>query len=318
MRSALLEHRELRRKREQEDQEQPWRGEPILELQRVAGNQAVTKLLRDKKGQKAETAPTGLTKEEKEDKVRVLTDWIRFTPPTEFADQYGKNAPTTKDLYTRKLLEKIRGAPHVQESLKSKKNMQALAEDDDWGVNTYNELTLKKVVDDNWGKTFAGTIGKEFTPFDQHDCVFAAITHVLGFGDDLKSDIRAEKAVADAFVHAYGEVEDSILYRVMERLGWAFAGKFQKWEEFIAQAGGDTFIVSENKDAGGTTGHVTAVAPDLTAVQINGNGTKLKIYDRQVERKGGSRNEPLFAVYAWKVDVTSKVAEQIIETLSRG
>jgi hypothetical protein len=148
-------------------------------------------------------------------------------------------------------------------------------------------------------------------PFNKHDCVFAAITHVLGFGDDLKSDIKLEQALADALQHRYGEVEDSILYRVMERLEWPFVQRFEKYADFLAQAGTDTFILSENKDTGGASGHVIVAEPD-TATQIKG-GTKMKLYDRQGRRSGGTagRADPRFAVYAWRVNGASAFATEV-------
>jgi hypothetical protein len=285
----------------------------LLALQRHAGNQAVTKLLRNGKG-KGKTATAGLSEDEKKDKVRILTDWVKFTPPEEFVNQWGKPAVKTKEEYLAKLLEKIRNAAHIQESLKSQKNMQKLSEDDDWGDGTYNANTLKTVVQSTWGKPNTDKIGKAWAPFDKHDCVFAAITHVLGYGDKT-SDIKLEQALADELRHQYGEVEDSILYRVMEKLGWVFVGRFEKWTDFTDQAGADTFIVSENKDSGGTSGHVIVAEPDQ-ATQVSGNGTKVRLYDRQNLRFGSGRQDPRFAVYAWKVDTTTKLASDIAGKLA--
>ena len=312
--SPSLVEREPARVRKPEPEPRPRREHALLALQRSAGNHAVSMLLRDKTKKGANT-PTGLSEEEKKDKVRILTDWVKFTPPEEFVNEWGKPAVKTKEDYVAKLLEKIRNAAHIQESLKSQKNMQKLVEDDDWGEGTYNANTLKTVVQSTWGKPNTDRIGKAWAPFDKHDCVFAAITHVLGYGDK-GSDIKLEQALADELRHQYGEVEDSILYRVMEKLGWVFVGRFEKWADFTAQAATDTFIVSENKDSAGTSGHVIVAEPDQ-ATQVNGNGTKTKIYDRQNLRFGSGRQDPRFAVYAWKVDTTTKLASAISGALAQ-
>ncbi len=313
---SLLEREPARARRQPEPVVAPRHQHPLLALQRAAGNHAVSMLLRENGDKKDGKGPTALTEEEKKDKIRILSDWVKYTPPEEFVNEWGKPAVKTKEEYLAKLLEKIRGGgKNITESLKSQKGMKPLAEDDDWEDGSYNAETLKTVVQSTWGKPVTGKIGKAWAPFNKHDCVFAAITHVLGFGDDKKSDIKLEQALAEALRHQEGEVEDSILYRMMEKFGWPFVKQFDKWADFVAQAGADTFIVSENKDTGGTSGHVFVAEPGK-ATQVKGNGTKVQIYDRQSMRFGSGRQDPKFAVYAWKVDTKTKLATEIASKLA--
>lgn len=295
----------------------------VMHLQRTAGNRAVGKLLSGV-GMTGTTAiQRKLTTEERGDKLRILKDYVRFTPPSEFPmDPYGKEMPN-KYQYKAKLIEKIKGSQWIIESLKTKKNMHKDDEDDSWEPKSFNESVLQQAIDEVYPKFPIGDneeIGREYPEFDKHDCVFAAITHALGFGDDLDTSIEVETRLAAFFQHKKGEVEDSILYRMMEIMGWglygvdSFTKLFNPEKEGVMQYPpvGGTFIVSENKDAQGTSGHVFVVeiTNDL-AMQTYPFPKTLKLYDRQYERQHDKSrtHEPSFTVYAWKVENTSKANE---------
>jgi hypothetical protein len=278
----------------------------VIALQRTAGNAAVGRLIQR------------LKSDEKADKLRVLTDWVRFTPPQTFADQFG-TLPATKDAYRRRLLAKIRGNSYVQQSLKASKAMQRDDEDDSWEDGSFNDRTLTAAVDACYGQTIAARIGKVFDPFDKHDCVFAAITHVLGFGDKLNVSVAIEKRVADWFGHNYGEVEDSILYRMMEILGWGFLGRFHDWAEMFGETMiPATYIASQDLDTAGTSGHVFAVEPDGDATSFTPGATlRFRVYDRQAKRGYKQPAEPKFSIYVWRVNPSSAKAAELA-TLLRG
>ncbi|MEI7026043.1 hypothetical protein WBG83_10130 [Paenibacillus sp. y28] len=295
----------------------------VRQLQKVAGNRAVGRLLSGLHDTGPQTAQLALSEQECADKLRILKDYVRFTPPEEFKDAFWK-PPKDKVEYRQKLIAKITGSPHTMASVKSKRDMKPDVEDDDWAPNSFNDRTLERAINEVYPRYPTGDgeeIGQEYAPFDKHDCVFAAITHALGFGDDLETSLEVEGQLAAYFNHKKGEVEDSILYRMMERMGWGLYGVGKFNELFRPELDGvmtyppigGTFIISENRDAGGTTGHVLVVeiSNDLAAQTFPAPKT-LKLYDRQYERqnRGKARTgEPTFDVYAWRVENTEQAQE---------
>jgi hypothetical protein len=266
----------------------------------------------------ASPAPSGggvmqlLTKTEKEDKVRILKDYVRFTPPAEFPGQYG-GTPAILD-YKKGLLAKISSDKQIISSLKTKSNMGSDDDDDSWADPSFNKTTLYAAVDAVYARYPAPdttTIGKTYEEFDKHDCVFAAITHALGLEDDLDT----ERGIARYFGHREGEVEDSILYRMMERLGWEFHDFGTFTELFKVESGKTafknssafqgTFIVSEDKNASGTQGHVFVVTV-VNTKRGDSFDRAITMYDAQYERKQETPRvgEPGFTVYAWAVKET--------------
>jgi hypothetical protein len=144
--SPVLEERGRPRAPEPEPPPRREHAHAVLALQRSAGNRAVSMLMRDPTKKGGTAAPTSLTAEEKKDKVRILTDWVLYTPRSDFRDEWGKPAIKTEEDYFKVLLAKIRGANNVQESLKSQSKMLKVAEDDDWGDGSYNATTLRQVI----------------------------------------------------------------------------------------------------------------------------------------------------------------------------
>ncbi|MCB8989031.1 MAG: hypothetical protein H6665_00300 [Ardenticatenaceae bacterium] len=260
-----------------------------------------------------------LSTEEKSDKLRVLKDYVQFTPPQHFPDNFG-SPPKDKLAYQLKLLAKIRSTQNAAYSLKAKGDMRADEEDDTWDDNSYNDKTLASAIDAIYDdglkpKDSSRKIGRTDAEFNKHDCVWAAITYALGFPDSLS----VEKKLAAAFSSQEGEVEDSILYRIMEELGWNFQGQGSFARMFPQPPGIGTasvanvkgyydgrYIISEDKNAGGTQGHVLAVdVLDVDDPTVDGLRFRRQITltDRQYHRQSrvDRTNIPQFAVYVWRV-----------------
>jgi hypothetical protein len=261
-----------------------------------------------------------LTAHERSEKERVLRDYVQYTPPTlaEFRDQYGA-PPASKVAYKLKLIEKITAAPHIIRSLKSKAPLVADAEDDTWTEPSVNVTELVAAIDHIYDnglapRNAARLIGQAAAPFDQHDCVWAAVC----YGLNRPNTLAEERAIAAAHSSQEGEVEDSILYRIMENLGWPYQGEGAFDEMFpTLQPGVATFaniqgrfdgryVISEDKNAGGTAGHVLAVDVADTADPAVPLGFRRVITytDRQHERAHHAvarGNKPAFKVHVWKV-----------------
>ncbi len=261
-----------------------------------------------------------LSQDEKNDKLRILCDYVQFTPPNyaPFLNQYGA-PPNTKVQYKLKLLEKIRGSAIIIRSLKCKATMVADEEDDNWNEPSFNVTTLIAAIDaiyNNGLQRIDGTrlIGRTDEDFEHHDCVWAAVAYGLG----RENTLEEERTIAAEHSSKEGEVEDSILHRIMENLGWAFLGNGTFNEMFPGLQPGiatvdnikgyydGCYLISEDVNAGGTQGHVLAV----DVLDINDDGAPLgyrrhiTFTDRQHERNHHSvarANPPIFQVYVWKV-----------------
>lgn len=265
-----------------------------------------------------------LDEREEVDKLRILKDYVRFTPPSKL--QYGPyNKPPEKDYeYVNALIAKITADPNLIESMKTKRNMHADVQDDAWGAESFNVTTLKQAVaaiHPKYSKYSEGDgeeIGRETEEFEGNDCVFAAIAVSLGYADSL----AVEEKIAAYFNHKKGTVEDSILYRMMEELGWDFYGdgRFDDLFRPEKESGvyqyppiGGKFVISENKNVGGTEGHVLTVDIENDLDRIFDPLSKtIKLVDRQYERRHEERARsaaPTYKVYAWKVRNTSAAKE---------
>lgn len=267
-----------------------------------------------------QTVQRVLNTSEQDDKLRILRDYVQFTPPNHapFLNEYG-SPPKDKVQYKLKLLEKIRSNKHIKHSLKSKAAMAADEQDDDWSEGSFNVNTLITAIDDIYNHNLSrkdGTrlIGRTDDDFAHHDCVWAAVAYGLG----RENSLEVERAIAAEHSSREGEVEDSILYRIMENLGWTFLGQGTFATMFPAPRPGvattsnlrnshnGRYIISEDKDAGGTQGHVFAV--DVLdyddASGPFGYSRSITFTDRQHERAHHDAtrvNPPAFQVYVWKV-----------------
>lgn len=267
--------------------------------------------------QRAAVVQRKLTEEEKSDKLRILKDYVQFTPPTEFPNEYGA-PPSSQTEYKLKLLDKIRNTTNAVSSLKTKKTMVEDDEDDNWTSGSYNEKVLEQAIAHIYDKGLnpkdgSRLIGRTDEEFDKHDCVWAAIT----YAKNLPNDISVERQLAASFSSQEGEVEDSILYRIMEKLGWEFQGqgKFNQMFPPLKPGTATTdnikgkyngrYIISEDINSGGTQGHVFAVdVADVADSSADlGYRRDITLTDRQHERRSKSPRTgfPGFTVYVWKV-----------------
>lgn len=263
-----------------------------------------------------------LTVEERTDKLRILSDYVQFTPP--FHESLLENyiPPATKVAYKLKLIGKITSTEQIRKSLKSKANLQADHEDDLWNEGSFNVLTLIQAIDaiynDGLGRIDGERlIGRTDEEFDRHDCVWAAVA----YGQDRDNTLDEERLIAAEHSSREGEVEDSILYRIMEDLGWDFKGEGTFNEMFPPLRPGiatfsnirghydGRYIISEDVNAGGTQGHVLAVdVIDMDDGNLDnsplGYRRVVTFTDRQHERQHhqvARANPPMFNVYVWKV-----------------
>jgi len=261
-----------------------------------------------------------LTEEERTDKLRILSDYVQFTPPVHESllnELY--LPPARKVAYKLKLIEKITSLEQIRKSLKSKANLQADEEDDLWTEGSFNVNTLVQAINaiynDGLGRIDGERlIGRTDEEFDRHDCVWAAVA----YGQDRPNTLEEERIIAAEHSSREGEVEDSILYRIMENLGWTFKGEGTFDEMFpplrpgvatvtnIRNRFNGRYIISEDVNAGGTQGHVLAVDVedvDDGAARLGYRRT-ITFTDRQHERQHHDvvrANPPLFNVFVWKV-----------------
>ncbi|MEN0004666.1 MAG: DUF4157 domain-containing protein [Bacteroidota bacterium] len=281
-----------------------------------------------------------LSEEERKIKEEDLINFVLMTTPTHLATQgllLWNKLGSIGD-YIKALLAKI-NTGNYQEALKAAKNMRDCKEDDDWSDDSPNCKLLNAVVNQLYevkGKKLALKAGAtkkigannpgegKGDKFEEHDCVWAAIDYIEKKKEGKTSTLETEKEVADAYDHAHGEVSDAVLHRVMEELGYKFImvtkdiageegrgtsvgkGKAMPAGFFFGEKGKappGTYIVSENRNASGSSGHVFVVEVTKEKVKsVDAMRRKVSIYDRQAEERDKKPRTTFgeFGIYVWK------------------
>ena len=213
--------------------------------------------------------------------------------------------------YTRKLIAKVVGSPRYLQSIKGKSPYVENQQDDDARTNGFNATRIAARIASvraTHQQLFDDMVPGQPQAWQQwrgNDCVFAAILKVV-LGAGAPTDESADRTMATTLAGhlrvATGPVDDPVILRLMERLGWPHA-RWPTWAEFQTRADqGKTYVISVDTTVSGTHSHV------VVATYSDG----WTIYDRQGIRLKRAIAAPGFVnnpLDSWEVNETAAVGE---------